>query len=44
MEPLISIYGTVFNNADVIRKSINSVISKLPDFRKKFEMVIVDNY
>ena len=44
MEPLISIYGTVFNNADVIRKSINSVISKLPDFKKRFEMIIVDNY
>ena len=44
MEPLISIYGTVFNNAEVIRKSINSIISKLPDFRKKFEMFIVDNY
>ena len=44
MKPLISIYGTVFNNADVIRKSINSVISKLPDFKKRFEMIIVDNY
>ena len=44
MEPLISIYGTVFNNANVIRKSIDSIISKLPDFKKRFEMVIVDNY
>ena len=44
MELLISIYGTVFNNANVIRKSINSVITNLPDFKKRFEMVIVDNY
>ena len=44
MEPLISIYGTVFNNSNVIRKSINSIISKLPDFKKRFEMIIVDNY
>ena len=44
MKPLISIYGTVFNNANIIRKSIESVISKLPDFREKFEMIIVDNY
>ena len=34
MEPLISIYGTVFNNANVIRKSIDSIIGKLPDFKK----------
>lgn len=44
MKPLISIYGTVFNNANIVRKSLDSVISKLPDFREKFEMVIVDNY
>ena len=44
MELLISIYGTVFNNANVIRKSINSVITNLPNFKKRFEMVIVDNY
>lgn len=44
MEPIISIYGTVFNNANIIKKSLNSVISKLPDFNENFEMVIVDNY
>ena len=42
--PLISIYATVYNNANRVRESLNSVISQFPDFSKNFEFVIVDNF
>ena len=44
MNPLISIYTTVFNNANIVEKSIDSIISQLYGFDRKFELVIVDNY
>ncbi|MEM0143736.1 MAG: glycosyltransferase family 2 protein [Candidatus Parvarchaeum sp.] len=44
MRPVISIFSTVFNNVNIIEKSLNSVIDKFPDFNEKFELVIVDNY
>jgi len=42
--PLISIYGTVFNNGYVIEESIRSLARVLPNFSERYELVIVDNY
>lgn len=42
--PLVSIYGTVYNNAYVIEDSISSLRRALPDFEENYELVIVDNY
>lgn len=44
MAPVISIYTTIYNNADIVEKSLSSVIKLLPDFDEKFELVVVDNY
>jgi glycosyltransferase involved in cell wall biosynthesis len=41
---MISIYGTVFNSAKTIRKSIITLIEALPDFCEEYELIIVDNY
>ncbi|MCW1297198.1 MAG: glycosyltransferase family 2 protein [Candidatus Rehaiarchaeum fermentans] len=43
-KPLVSIYATVYNNANIVSKSIKSIINQFPDFDKNFEFVIVDNY
>ncbi|MCS7385718.1 MAG: glycosyltransferase family 2 protein [archaeon GB-1867-005] len=42
--PLISIYGTVYNNAYIIENSISSLIRALRDFEERYELVIVENY
>jgi len=42
--PLVSIYGTVYNNSYVIEDSILSLRNALPDFEESYELVIVDNY
>jgi|GEM_PF-1344072 len=42
--PLVSIYGTVYNNAYVVEDSILSLYRALPDFEENYELVIVDNY
>lgn len=42
--PLISIYGTVYNNDYVIEDSILSLRRALPNFEEDYELVIVDNY
>lgn len=41
---VISIYATVYNNSDIIESSLNSIIDNFPEFKKNFEMIIVDNY
>lgn len=42
--PLVSIYGTVYNNSYIIEDSIVSLYNALPDFEENYELVIVDNY
>jgi len=42
--PKISICATVYNNADRVSASLDSIIKQFPDFNKNFELVIVDNY
>jgi glycosyltransferase involved in cell wall biosynthesis len=42
-KPTISIYATVFNNGNVVQKSLDSILSQFPDFDRNFEFVIVDN-
>lgn len=43
VQPRISIYATVFNNGNVVQKSLNSILGQFPDFDSNFELVIVDN-
>ena len=42
--PLISIYGTVYNNAYIIKESIMSIRNALENLEDRYELVIVDNY
>ena len=44
MMPLISIYGTVYNNVYIVEDSILSLYKALSDFERNYELVIVDNY
>jgi glycosyltransferase involved in cell wall biosynthesis len=41
---LLSVYATVYNNGNIVYKSINSIINQFHDFDKRFEFIIVDNY
>jgi glycosyltransferase involved in cell wall biosynthesis len=42
--PLCSIYATVYNNGQVVERSLNSIITQFDEFDESFEFVIVDNY
>ncbi len=42
-KPRISIYATVFNNGNVVQRSLDSILGQFPDFDSDFELVIVDN-
>lgn len=44
MKPLLSVYTTVYNNARIIRHSLDSIIRALESLNLKYEIVIVDNY
>ncbi len=41
---LISVYGTVFNNAYILRESLNSLMNSLEYKNIDYEIVVVDNY
>lgn len=41
---LISIYGTVYNNARMIKRCLSSLVRALTEFDEKYELVVVDNY
>lgn len=44
ISPKVSIYATVFNNADVVKASLDSIINQLKLFSTEFEFVVVDNF
>jgi len=41
---LTSIYGTVYNNARTVNRTLSTLLNALPDFEDKYELVITDNF